>query len=396
MTANWKFVRNTLMWLMVAVMTLGIVIASPHLIRSSAATPKVTIAKANNGKWGAVKNGKIDTSVTGVYQNSYGWWYVKGGYVQFDYTGIQNNKNGWWRIEKGKVNFKATGIYQNEHGWWRVENGKVNFKANSIYKNDYGWWKTTNGKVTFKENGVFQNSYGWWKVENSKVNFKFEGVASNKYGTWYLEGGKVQFSKNGSVTYGGVNYIVYNGHAVEATVMDKIIGVLQAEVDGFSYSKALMLDTFTDKDVVPYLEEEYGVDEAYFTKNFTKDNISYAVDHINVNWENEAYDVCVETLLDENGEPNQGISRALMEAILIDPLEDDGLAFTAAETKSALAKVDQDKGIWEKEALALANDIVEIAKEDGGTVTKDDIKEILAELKFTQSEIDYALNHVKL
>ena len=106
MTANWKIVRSTLVWLLIALMTMGIVIASPYVMKSEAASVQqtVTVAKAE-GKWGAVKNGKIDTSVTGVYKNSNGWWYVKNGLVQFGYNGIQKNQYGWWRIEKGKVNF---------------------------------------------------------------------------------------------------------------------------------------------------------------------------------------------------------------------------------------------------------------------------------------------------
>ena len=42
MTANWKTLRTTLVWLLVAVMTLGIVIASPYLVKSDAASPKAS------------------------------------------------------------------------------------------------------------------------------------------------------------------------------------------------------------------------------------------------------------------------------------------------------------------------------------------------------------------
>ena len=98
MTANWRTLRNTLVWLLVAVMTLGIVIASPYVTRTDAASTKATtvsVAKVDNGTWGVVRNGRSDESVTGVYENNYGWWYVKDGLVQFDYNGIQKNQYGW-------------------------------------------------------------------------------------------------------------------------------------------------------------------------------------------------------------------------------------------------------------------------------------------------------------
>ena len=164
MTSNWKTVRNTLVWLIVAMITMGIVISSPYIMKSSAASlPTVKSCKGLTVQ----KSGKD-------------WVTVNAKGAQVNYTGVASNNLGWWRVENGKVNFKATGIYQNDYGWWRVETGKVNFKANQIYQNSFGWWKTTDGKVTFKENGLFSNEYGTWKVENSKVNFGFNGTYQGK------------------------------------------------------------------------------------------------------------------------------------------------------------------------------------------------------------------------
>ena len=130
-------------------------------------------------------------------------------------NGIVKGPDGKWAMYRdGKVDTSYTGIAKNQYGWWRVKDGYVDFNANSIYKNEYGWWKCTNGKVTFDENGIYKNEYGWWKTTNSKVTFKETGIFRNKYGKWYCKNSKVDFSKNGKVQYNGVTYNVKDGKVV--------------------------------------------------------------------------------------------------------------------------------------------------------------------------------------
>ena len=172
------------------------------------------LVQGPDGKWAMYKEGKVDTTATGIFQNKFGWWRVEKGYVNFDAQGIYQNKYGWWKTTNGKVTFKENGIFQNGYGWWRVKDSKVDFEAQGIYQNQYGWWKTTDGKVTFKENGVFQNENGWWKVKDSKVDFNFTGIASNKYGSWYIKNGKVDFNKKGKMKYNNKTYTVKNGKIV--------------------------------------------------------------------------------------------------------------------------------------------------------------------------------------
>ena len=150
------------------------------------------IVKGPDGKWAMYKDGKVDTSYTGIAKNQYGWWRVKNGYVDFN----------------------ANSIYQNEYGWWKCTNGKVTFDENGIYKNEYGWWKTTNSKVTFQENEIYKNDYGWWKTTKSKVTFKETGIFKNKYGKWYCKDSKVDFNKNGKVKYNGTAYTVKDGKVI--------------------------------------------------------------------------------------------------------------------------------------------------------------------------------------
>lgn len=358
MTANWKVMRNTLIWLLVAVMTLGVVIASPYTIKSTAAAAKVTVAKADNGKWGAVKNGKIDTSVTGIYKNKYGWWRVEKGYVNFKANGIYKNEYGWWKTTNGKVTFKETGVFQNSYGWWRVENSKVNFKANSIYQNKYGWWKTTNGKVTFKENGVFSNQYGSWKVEKSKVNFNY----------------------NGRYTYNKVDYIVDGGRAYKAT-NEFAVQVAEETISDYPLSRAMLIAALTDTDVgFTKAEATYGVDHA-------KDPYS---DETPINWNQQALLVAADYLFDDDWNP-LGISRDMLEGVLT-----DGYSFKDSEVAYAMKEVDKeakaDANFWNDQAVVCAKELIKEAKSNGEKLTKAELKELLTDYElFTEDQADYGV-----
>ena len=370
MTSNWKTMRNTLVWLLVAVITMAIVVSSPYVVKTSAASlPTVKSCKGLT-----------------VKQSGKDWVTVDAKGSQVNYTGVAQNNLGWWRVENGKVNFKATGVYQNDYGWWRVETGKVNFKANQIYQNDYGWWKTTDGKVTFKENGVFQNDLGWWKVKDSKVDFSFTGIASNSNGDWYLEDGKVRFDKSGSVKYNGKNYIIENGKATPTDQRDRreeAVEVVKEVLKEVPLSRAAMIDLLTDKDV---LEDEV----------FTKEEAIYGVDHAGVNWDDQAVLAATLYLLEEDAETPTGLSRAL----LIEFLKED--QYTDGNINHAMSIVDKDypenSDFWKQSALISAQDIADEAKADPSvSLTRDDIKKVLKEVYlFTDAQAAYGAENAKL
>lgn len=371
MTSNWKTMRNTLVWLLVAVITMGIVISSPYLLKSNAASlPTVKSCKGLTVK-------KVGND----------WVTVNAKGAQVNYTGVASNSNGWWRVENGKVNFKANGVFSNDFGWWDVEGGKVNFKGNSIYPNAFGWWKCTGGKVTFQENGVFNNKFGWWKVQDSKVDFSFTGIAGNQYGDWYIEKGQVDFSANGSYKYQGKNYIIENGKATPTDVKpadrkEEAVEVVKEILKEMPVSRAALIDMLTDKEV---LEDDV----------FTLEDATYGVDHAGVNWENQCQLAAAELLLEEDGETPFGISRDLLEEFL---KEDK---YTNSEVAKVMALVDKDypadSAFWNQSALIAAQDIVDVAKEEKETVTRDDVKEILKDgLLFTEAQAAYGAQNVKL
>ena len=365
MTSNWKTVRNTLVWLLVAVITMGIVISSPYVVRSSAASlPTVKSCKGLT-----------------VVQSGKDWVTVNAKGSQVNYTGVASNKLGWWRVENGKVNFKATGIYQNDCGWWRVETGKVNFKADQIYQNSYGWWKTTDGKVTFNENGVFQNSLGWWKVKDSKVDFSFTGIASNKNGTWYIRNGKVRFDANfkaipeledepfNPYRYNGDWYNVKSGAAIKVDWKPVVIDVVKETEEDYPISRKLRIQVLQAKEI-----------------GFTEAEATYGVDHAGVNYNEQAKKAAEEYL-------KNGISK---KALTTDLTEDE--LFTASEAAYAVAQVEKEAGsnLWKIQAQTLATNLV-VSDDDAESPTgfsRNLVETVLKESQFTADEVAYAMNIV--
>ena len=411
MTSNWKTMRNTLVWLLVAVITMAIVVSSPYVVKTSAASlPTVKSCKGLTVQ----KSGKD-------------WVTVNAKGAQVNYTGVASNKLGWWRVENGKVNFKATGIYQNDYGWWRVETGKVNFKANQIYQNSFGWWKTTDGKVLFNENGVFQNSMGWWKVKDSKVDFSFTGIASNKNGTWYIKDGKVRFDANfkaipekeeepfNPYRYNGDWYDVKSGAATKVDWKPIVIDLVKETEAEYPMSRKLLIQVLQAEDIgLTEAEATYGADNAGLNYNeqaltktlaedelFTDSEVAYAIAQVEKEegsdlWKRQAQTVATELVLsDDDAESPTGFSRNLIEAVLKE------YEFTDAEIASAMAIIDDDypadSEFWKKSALIAAQSIVDDNKEEGRSISRAALKtELKDNYLFTDAQATYGANNAKL
>ena len=356
MTSNWKTVRNTLVWLIVAMITMGIVISSPYIMKSSAASlPTVKSCKGLTVQ----KSGKD-------------WVTVNAKGAQVNYTGVASNNLGWWRVENGKVNFKATGIYQNS----------------------FGWWKTTDGKVLFNENGVFQNSMGWWKVKDSKVDFSFTGIASNKNGDWYVKDGKVRFDANFKAVpeeedepfhpyrYNGDWYDVKTGAATKVDWKPIVVDVVKATEEDYPISRKLLIQVLQAEDI--------GLTEAEAT---------YGADNAGVDYTEACKNCAVEYLVVDEDLTDTGISRAF----LIDALQNYEL-FTKEEVDATVKWVEDgvpDKNVdqfWKNHAKVAAQDLYDVFKEEKKTVTDNDLKEIqevlVKELLFTDAQAKYGVDNI--
>ena len=131
-----------------------------------------------DGRYAYYTNGKIDTSVTGVYSNKYGTWYVKNGYVDFTYNGFAKNSSGWWYVKKGAVDFGAiAGFYEGTidgvYGFYWCNGAQAMLGMNDIIQDPYdGKWRYVQGG-RFRDDftGISANSVGVWRILNGVVDF---------------------------------------------------------------------------------------------------------------------------------------------------------------------------------------------------------------------------------
>lgn len=137
-----------------------------------------------DGNWYYKKDGKVDTTFTGLAENINGWWYVKDGKVDFGFCGFCPNEWGTWYVKYGHIDFQN----------WSIEYGTINGSE--------GWYLVEANKFV-KKTGVFHNPNGWWYCKDGKVDFSYNGLASNENGIWFIKDGKVDFGVNGNTQVNG-------------------------------------------------------------------------------------------------------------------------------------------------------------------------------------------------
>ena len=186
-------------------------------------------------QWGFYKDGKIVSEYKGIVYGTIdgvkGWYYVSGG-VYTQASGItqkaDKSDNSWYYVLNGKY-VKKSGIAQKADGssktWYYVLNGKYTKKSGIAQKADGSsktWYYVLKGKYT-KNSGIAQKADGsssvWYYVLNGRYVSGIKTVCSKADGSttklFYVKNSK--FTKaTGTVTIGGVKYVVTKGVAVKA------------------------------------------------------------------------------------------------------------------------------------------------------------------------------------
>lgn len=128
---------------------------------------------------------------------------------------------------------------------------------------------------------------------------------------------------------------------------------------------------------------------------FTVEEAKYGVENANVDWNTQAVIYAAEYLIDDNEEPN-GFSNKL----LAKTLKEDEL-FSDSEVAYAMKLVEKDypetSSMWNKSAAVAAKIFVDELKENGKTISRDDLKTVLKDLfLFTDAQAAYGAQNVKL
>lgn len=145
------------------------------------------IIQAADGNWYFVKDGAIDTGFTGVAENANGKWYVESGIVNFDKTGIvaadsSDSTKGEYYVVKGKMTGDVTGFVTVGSQKFYVEKNKVTgSKVDNrvIHDSKSGKWYyvDSTGEVKQPASNFGRNSSGVWFIgTDGAVDFKKDGL----------------------------------------------------------------------------------------------------------------------------------------------------------------------------------------------------------------------------
>lgn len=136
-------------------------------------TSVTTLAKADNGVWYYIKNGKQCNDNTLVKYGST-WYHVNGGKLAKDTTLVKYNGN-WYYVKGGKM-CKDVTLVKYSNSWYYVKNGKI-CKDTTIVKYGSNWYYVSGGKKCV--NGtptLVKYNKKWYYVSKGKVDFKYTGT----------------------------------------------------------------------------------------------------------------------------------------------------------------------------------------------------------------------------
>ena len=229
------------------------------------------VVKMDGGVWKIFRNGKIDTSYTGLDQAANGvWYYFKNGVQDKTYTGIARStngnlyyaKNGVWDTTytglapytDGKWYYVKAGRHMSYTGIAKSTNGKLYYAQNGVWNTSYtglaqytdGKWyyvkdgrhvsytgiaKSTNGKLYYAHNGVWDTSYtglaqytdGKWYFVKDGRQMPYTGIAKSTNGKlYYAQNGVWDTSYTGLAQYtDGKWYYVRDGRHMQFTGVTK-------------------------------------------------------------------------------------------------------------------------------------------------------------------------------
>ena len=162
-----------------------------------------TGVRYQNNAWRYVKNGKFDSSFTGVAKSTSGnWVFVKNGVFNEGFTGVARSTTGnWVFVRNGRYSPSYTGVAQSTTGnWIFVRNGRFNTAYTGVAQSTTGnWIFVRNGRFTTSYTGVAQSTTGSWIfVRNGRYSTKFTGVVQSTTGNWiYVRNGRFMPSYSG-------------------------------------------------------------------------------------------------------------------------------------------------------------------------------------------------------
>lgn len=175
-----------------------------------------------NGKTSFYKDGKIDTTMTGVVDYNGGKFFCTEGTLDTDAQGANLYDGTWYFLSNGQVQEQFTGFAEYDGAWFVVEKGIINTSFNGLYDYNGGKFVVAAGKLQSGVNGLWQDTANneWVFCSQGQVQTQWTGVAEYNGSFFVLKDGKLD-SKDGTVEYDGETFIVSKGQLYPMTAAEE-------------------------------------------------------------------------------------------------------------------------------------------------------------------------------
>ena len=164
-----------------------------------------------DGNWYYYKNGKMDTSYTGMVAFGKDWFYVKNGVLDRKYTGLVQQDKEWWYVEKGEWNKAYTGLAACNNRQGYVRKGYLYTKGNGLTKINSVWYYLKDGWVRQDYTGMVALGEDWFYVKNGMLDRSYTGLGPNENDLWYIKKGQWLSDFTGSLKIEDEIYYIEKG-----------------------------------------------------------------------------------------------------------------------------------------------------------------------------------------
>lgn len=169
------------------------------------------IVQDSDGIWRYYKDGKVDTSYTGLVTAAGSQIYMKNGVQDTGYTGLFYNAGNWYYIQKGKVNTSYSGLASYNGNWYYVKGGSADWTYTGLSQYNGIWYYVNKGSINWDYTGLYPYNSDWFYIKNGALDWSYTGLCQYSGAWYYIKKGQVDWNYTGTCIYNGTSYYVENG-----------------------------------------------------------------------------------------------------------------------------------------------------------------------------------------
>ncbi|MCD8075043.1 MAG: hypothetical protein LUF27_08405, partial [Lachnospiraceae bacterium] len=162
------------------------------------------------------QNSEFAESYVGVVPYDGGLFFIKNGLIDFGANELCLYENVWYYVSFGQVQLQYTGLAIHDGAWFYITNGLLDTTVNGLVSYNGETFVIAVGRICMEYSGLWLNAVSiggnnqWYYIGAGMVQ-KVSQVVMYDGALFIVKEGILDTGNNGTITYGGINYIVVNG-----------------------------------------------------------------------------------------------------------------------------------------------------------------------------------------